>query len=284
MLNAIADLEMRFRKSSQQQLLLETLLVRFALLDRSVAIEDVLRSLGGGDRAGGGDATRSSAGAERTDAEGGTGERATGGRGGTPAFRGASGAPPQRRDAGPPIANDVAAPSPRPPRSSGGEGATSSYGAEGIASATLAPTRVAPAPAEARAPAASPLDLNRLVERWDDVVERLRGVGKSLLATALAHATPSAVTARGHVVLELDEPNEFYAQAIEGGSEDLVTHLRAQFPAVRRVLVRQAEAPRGAAPRRLTEESVRAERAAALRKRDPLLGAAIDALDLDVVD
>jgi hypothetical protein len=29
---------------------------------------------------------------------------------------------------------------------------------------------------------------------------------------------------------------------------------------------------------------VRAERAAALRKRDPLLGAAIDALDLDVVD
>src|SRR6186713_307418 len=47
MLAALGELEPRFRKSGQQQLLLETLMVRFALLDRSVAIEDVLRSLGG---------------------------------------------------------------------------------------------------------------------------------------------------------------------------------------------------------------------------------------------
>ena len=47
MLTAIAELEPRFRKSGQQQLLLETLLVRFALLDRTVALEDVLRGLGG---------------------------------------------------------------------------------------------------------------------------------------------------------------------------------------------------------------------------------------------
>src|SRR5688500_2038975 len=43
MLNAIAELEPRFKRSTQQRLLLETLLVRFALLDRSVALEDVLR-------------------------------------------------------------------------------------------------------------------------------------------------------------------------------------------------------------------------------------------------
>src|SRR5688500_5276750 len=54
MLNGITDLEIQFKRSGQQQLLLETLLVRFALLDRSVALEDVLRELGGGGGAGGG--------------------------------------------------------------------------------------------------------------------------------------------------------------------------------------------------------------------------------------
>lgn len=48
MLNSVAELEPRFRKSGQQQMLIEMLLVRFALLDRTVSIEDVLRTMGGG--------------------------------------------------------------------------------------------------------------------------------------------------------------------------------------------------------------------------------------------
>ena len=48
MLNALAELEPRFRKSGQQQLLLETLLVRLALMDRTLALEEVLRGIGGG--------------------------------------------------------------------------------------------------------------------------------------------------------------------------------------------------------------------------------------------
>src|SRR5687767_8863629 len=47
MLSALGELEPRFRRSTQQQLLLETMLVRFALLDRTVAIEDVLRGISG---------------------------------------------------------------------------------------------------------------------------------------------------------------------------------------------------------------------------------------------
>ncbi|MBC7896358.1 MAG: DNA polymerase III subunit gamma/tau, partial [Cytophagaceae bacterium] len=43
MLNAVAELEPKFRKSAQQQVLLEALLVRFALLDRTVDLESVLR-------------------------------------------------------------------------------------------------------------------------------------------------------------------------------------------------------------------------------------------------
>lgn len=48
MLSTLADLEQQFRKSSQQQLLVEMLLVRFALFDRALSIEEVLRSLGAG--------------------------------------------------------------------------------------------------------------------------------------------------------------------------------------------------------------------------------------------
>jgi DNA polymerase-3 subunit gamma/tau len=46
MISAINALEPNFKKSSQQQLLIEMLLVRMALLDRTVALEDVLKGLG----------------------------------------------------------------------------------------------------------------------------------------------------------------------------------------------------------------------------------------------
>jgi DNA polymerase-3 subunit gamma/tau len=55
MLSTLAELEPQFRKSSQQQLLVEMLLVRFALFDRAVSIEDMLRGLSGsGESSGGG--------------------------------------------------------------------------------------------------------------------------------------------------------------------------------------------------------------------------------------
>jgi DNA polymerase-3 subunit gamma/tau len=47
MISAVNALEPTFRKSGQQQLLIEMLLVRMALLDRTVALEDLLRGLGG---------------------------------------------------------------------------------------------------------------------------------------------------------------------------------------------------------------------------------------------
>jgi len=46
MLSAITELEPRFRRSAQQQMLVETMLVRFALMDRTVSLEEVLRGLG----------------------------------------------------------------------------------------------------------------------------------------------------------------------------------------------------------------------------------------------
>ena len=54
MLTVATDEERAFRRSSQQGLVLEVLLVRLALLDRTVDLDRVLASFGGGDSSGGG--------------------------------------------------------------------------------------------------------------------------------------------------------------------------------------------------------------------------------------
>jgi hypothetical protein len=112
----------------------------------------------------------------------------------------------------------------------------------------------------------------------------LRAAGKPMLATALEHSSPLAVTATGVVTIELDEPNDIYAHAISGGRPEIVNILGEWFAGVSRVDLRRDEQQPTAAPKRLTDEMVRAERIASLRKRDPVLSAAIDALDLDIVD
>src|SRR5947207_15443056 len=68
MLNVIGEMEIRFKRSGQQQLLIETLLVRFALLDRTVVLEDLLKAMsgeGGGGGGGGGGDTEPPAGGRR---------------------------------------------------------------------------------------------------------------------------------------------------------------------------------------------------------------------------
>jgi hypothetical protein len=128
------------------------------------------------------------------------------------------------------------------------------------------------------------LDLNAVAGRWDDVVARLRADGKMNLAAALAHAAPVSVTAAGGVVIELDEANDFFAHAIANGKADVLAALGEWFAVERITLRRDEGAAPAPPPKRLTDEMVRAERIASLRKRDPVLNAAIDALDLDVTD
>jgi DNA polymerase-3 subunit gamma/tau len=248
MLSAIGELEPRFRKSGQQQLLIETLLVRFALLDRTVEIEDLLRGLTGD----GGElpASRSSRPAPRP----------------TEPPRG-------RRDSAPVVPNErpviaraapVLADVPAPPPA-----------------APAAPAPDAPPPAKT---AAEPFELARITGRWDDLVAKVRAEGKRVLASALGHALPVAVNGGGDLMIELDEPNEFLAQAIDGARGEILGLLRQWFPDARAIRLRQ-NPEHAAAPRaRVTDEMVRTDRLNSLKKRDPILGAAIDALDLDVVD
>jgi DNA polymerase-3 subunit gamma/tau len=268
MLSAATELEPRFRKSGQQQLLLEALLVRFALLDRTVSLEAVLRGLGGGPS--GGDDEPSDAPAPGRRAPPTPQRKAEGPPSDTPAsdWRAVI----RDADVAPARASSVA--------SARGEARSPTPMASAI-TAGSATTRASRG-AVASSPAAAP-DLNQLVERWDEVVAAIRAAGKSVAATALEHAAPAAVNARGDVTLALDESNPIYEQAIEAVKADVVEALRASFPGVQRLVVR---APEGAAtpPARLTDEMVRSERIAALRKKDPVLDAAIDALDLDLAE
>ena len=248
MLSAIGELEQRFRKSGQQQLLVETLLIRFALLDRTVTIEDVLRSLGDGGGSG-----RPRAPAETRPSN-------------PPLQRptGRSGAPddtPRRAASDTPQPADK--PVPRPPVARD--------------SATLE------APARRPTPTASDAmpTINVVTERWDDVIAAVR-TNKMMLASFLEAAFPAAMSAGGLLTIRAEDVPS--ADALEPAKNDLLAIVKTVFPAVERLAITRPEGAAPAAPRRVTEEEIRTQRMASLRKRDPVLGAAIDALDLELLD
>jgi hypothetical protein len=139
------------------------------------------------------------------------------------------------------------------------------------------------------APTAQSLDLNHIVEHWDDIVEQVRAAGRGMLASALADALPTAVSRSGVITLQLDSAHEgdtdVVERALEGGSAELLEILGHRFDGVTRVALRRTEQPTPpVGGRRLTEDALRAEKMAKLRKRDPLLGRAIDVLDLELID
>ena len=232
MLHLVAEVEPQVRRSGQPQILFETLLVRFALMDRTLDLEAVLRGVGGG-----GDASSSAA-------------------------------------------------SPTPgaaPRASAPRAATAAPATPAAAPRRAAPVEVAdrvPAPSTT---AALPLDLNRLAEHWDAILDRVQGAhGALLLSSTLAHATPSAVTAQGLVTLTV--ASEAHADVLRRGEATVLAAVRHRFPEARGLAVTLVEAEEGRAPRRLSEEAVKADRMAMLRKQSPLLDAAVDALDLELLD
>jgi DNA polymerase-3 subunit gamma/tau len=267
MLTLLVDIEPHFRRSGQQQLLFETLMVRFALLDRTMDIQDVLRGMGSAPTGGGG------------------------------ARREAPGIAPSRESQKAPRMLADSAPT-APTQSAPIRGVVEpSRVREQVASEAASgrveappPRPSAPAPRSASSsntladsvPAKTkrqPLDINRLSEHWDDVIESVRTSGRGLLASTLAEATPIAVNAGGAVLIGVS--SEALAQALEMGADSIVLALGTVFDGATKLVVKLAgEAKTG----RLTAEDVIANRVAMLRKRDPVLDAAIDALDLKLLD
>jgi DNA polymerase-3 subunit gamma/tau len=236
MLNVMSEGELRFKRSSQQQLLVETMLVRFALQDRTVALEEVLKAIGG----------------------------------------------------------DVSPPDPGGPPSglpAAGRGLTADRGS-GPTRASSAPSPSSRSPAlarevvvEASARRAVP-DLAALTGRWDDLVARVRSAGNLLLGAALEASSPQAITRSGDLRIRLDEPNDFHEKAIEQSKGDILPILAEWFDGIREIRLHRDEAstPVAEKPKRVTDEMVRAERLNGLRRRDATLDAAIEVLDLEIVE
>ena len=253
MLSAITELEPRFRRSGQQQMLVETMLVRFALMDRTVSLEEVLRGLGPDD---GGNAESDGRGAQRP-------------------------SPPR-----------APSPAPARPTRESAPVAASPTRTVASTAAPSAPASPAPSVASASAstsqpaPERPPLTVAALRERWESILAKLRSDGRMTLVAALEHATPAEVSPAGEITFELASEFADLETPLMNGARELVSAVAAQLDGATRIVVRVPIAPpvREGATRRLSAEAVKAERLSTLRRRDPSLDAAVRELDLELMD
>ena len=229
LLSMLAESEGQIRHSGNQRLVVELLLLRWALLDQTVELAEVIRALGGP---------------------------------GSPA-----GAPPPPR--GP-------APAPTPPVR------PAQLRDSGPAPASPGPSAT-PVPATAGAERGA-LTLERARQLWPGVVEQSRFTSP-LLPTLLADTEVSAVR-EGVVVLKVAAAHR---DGIERKRESITRLIEPHFAAPVRIDLESAAAPPpvgnlAASPVRLTEATANAERLRVLRAKDPTLSAAVDALDLEILE
>ncbi len=248
MLRAMLELEPMYRRSGQQQLLLETLLVRFALLDRTIELEAVLRGLAGG---GGGSPQRTK--------------------------HDTLGAP---THAVPMQADEATAPARAAPpaarvRGDAGKVANSNADArEGVGDDPEQPTLPT---------------VSQVSSRWSDVVDAVRTQRRAILAEAVQRLTPVSVTSDGALALEYDPVDETLAQGANSARADVLSAVRGVFSGIRSITLRAAApgAPESQSSKtsvRMTARDVRRQRTEQITVRNPLLDAAVKALDLEMQD
>ena len=253
-LQLMAEVEPRLRRSGQPQLVFETLLVRLALLDRTVALEEVLAGLGD------------------------TGPRTvTATRQSAPVASRAATADAPRRDAGKAAPPKEKWSQPAPSADLAQTAATPKPTAPAAAVPPIAPTAAAQGQ-----PAASPVDLRRVVDEWDRVIGALKNQGRSMLAALLERVQPTAVTATGLLTLECDDPGDF--PVVTDALPQVADALRDVIPAITRIQVKPPAEGVPATRERLTTEAVKQQRVASLSKQDPVLGAAVETLDLELLE
>ena len=216
LLAVLAEAESQVRQAGNPRLVVELLVLRWATMDRTVALEEVIRALGAAEPVGG---------------------------------------PPPRSPAAPPRLRDSA-------------------------------------PAPVARPEAGPLTLERLRSLWPQIVADARA--KSPLLGALLADTEVAGLEGATVAVRLLDNNAVHAEGIERQREALGQLVARYVPGPVRIRLAEVAGgnPRGgggggggsARPARLTHDVVQAERLKMLRARDPTLNAAVDALDLELLE
>jgi hypothetical protein len=125
-------------------------------------------------------------------------------------------------------------------------------------------------------------DLNAVAGVWDDMVAGVRRQ-RPFIATLLEQALPISTTGNGVLVLQVEAPA--VQEGLNAKSGEAVAAMGLWLGGLQKIQVRLAGDVTNAAPApRMTVQMVRSDTLAALRKRDPLLNAAIDSLDLDLID
>ncbi len=263
MLHALLELEPTFRRSGQPQLLIETLLVRFALIDRTVELEEVLKGFSGD------------------------------GREDPPVRRAARDARIASAHAVPPPVAVVApalTPSavlaPPVPRSATQQVAQAAAAAQ-IAYAAAPPQRHNPAVSGANDYMAPPPALGNVKARWAGVTEAVRGAGRGMLAQAVQRMVPIEVLPNGTLVLGYAVNDDTFAKAVEGARADVLIAVQGAIEGVTGFMLKLQRPGAEHAPnptKRLTAEVVQQQRLEHFAASDPLLDAAVRALDLELLD
>ena len=225
LLAVLGELEPQLRASGNPRLAVELLLLRWAMMSRTVELEAVIRALG-----------------KEPAEKPGKGEN-----------QGKGNPAPVLRDAAP------VPPSPAVPRA---------------VSAAVTPEKGA-------------LTVERLQALWSRIIDDART--KSPMLGALLQVTEVADVDAGAVTIRLLDTNPVHAEGLERQREALSQLVARYLTGPVRVKLegagagasRERSAPR---PTRLTEEGARAERLKTLRAQDPSLNAAVDALDLELLE
>ncbi|MCC6245210.1 MAG: DNA polymerase III subunit gamma/tau [Gemmatimonadaceae bacterium] len=261
MLHALLEMEPMFRRSGQPQLLLETLLVRFALIDRTVELEEVLKGFGDGGRA--------DPPARRVAVE--------------PRVASAHALPPAPPAAVAPaiVQAPMAPPTPRP--------ATAQVAAAAAAAQQMPAEPTPPRPVRAKSTAAPP-ELDTVLERWSELSELIKRNGRGAVAQAVQWLRPIEITAQGSVVLGYAANDDHWARAAESARGDIVTALQGCFDGITTFTLRAQKAVGGdgsvgdPTSKRITAHDVKKERLDGMTARDPVLLAAVEVLDLELRD
>jgi DNA polymerase-3 subunit gamma/tau len=259
MLQLLIEIEPLYRKSGQPKLLFETLMLRLALIDRTVDLEEVLRGFG---------ATESVDPAPRrvTKSEGKVAS----------AYATTS------------LVADVLVPVepfvPPVPRSAT-QRVAEEAAADQIAAASAPPAESRKAPPTKNVSGSAP-PLAQIKARWSDVGDALRRSNHSALTAVVGHMEPQELLPNGTLVLGYERSNDTWAAAAESRKADILLALQSTFEGIRAFSLRANgdPAPANRMTRRLTAEDVQHQRTEQLTSKNPLLKAAVEHLDLELLD
>jgi DNA polymerase-3 subunit gamma/tau len=253
------DVESRFRKSGNPRTMLEALLLRFAWLDRTVRIETLLQKAGG---------------APEPDPGAGTGadSRQPG--------RSVAAPPPAAR----PTSASRSGGANEPPRSRLAGAVTALRDAQPAAVVQPAPAAVPrSATKPGRKPASGPA--RTADEALRRLIQKRQAVPSGLLF--FLPAGQARLEADDTIILELPPgPGLERLMAEQAAQKALEQAFSTEMARTIRLEVRSGadESDVAATPRRLTPERVRSDQLARLTQTDPLLSAAVERWDLELLD